>query len=146
MVITLYNTYSEKNMINKSLVNALNFEGTLRSETSIINPVFNIESSTNLVDYNYCYIQEFGRYYFIKDIRSIRNNLWEISLQVDVLMSFRNDILNSEGIIIDTENVNSDMYQNHDSWNTKVKTKTDIISFPSGLLESGEYILITAGG
>lgn len=146
MVITLYNTYSEKNALNKSLVNQLDFEGTLRGETSITNPVFNIESATNLSTYNYCYISDFGRYYFIKNIRAIRNEFWEISLVVDVLMSFRSDILNSEGIIISTENVNADVYQNHDSWNTTVKSKTDIIPFSSGLLESGEYILITAGG
>ena len=33
-----------------------------------------------------------------------------------------------------------------DSWVTSVKAKTDILTYSSGLLNSGEYILITAGG
>ena len=44
------------------------------------------------------------------------------------------------------EQVEADNYLVSESWVSKVKTKTDILQFSNGLLDSGEYILITAGG
>lgn len=145
MDITLSVTHSEKNKLEKVLNDSQVFTGTLRGTTSVISPEIDLEIE-NPTGFNYAYIPDFGRYYFISDMVSVRAGLWKISMRVDVLMSFKSDILNSQGIIVDTESVNADAYQYHDSWNTKVKNKTDIISFSNGLLESGEYILITAGG
>ena len=145
MEIILYNTTSEKNEINKSLSNTATFIGTLRDMTSVLSPEINIESSSNLSAYNYCHISDFGRYYFIKDVKSVRNDLWRISLKVDVLMSFKVDILASHGILKHSETI-GDLYLSDNSWESLVKDKTDIITFSSGLLDSGEYILITAGG
>lgn len=145
MNIVLYVNSSEKNSINKSLVSASTLTGTLRGESSIINPSFMIET-TNPSGYNYCYIAEFGRYYFITDITSVRNNIWRIDCSVDVLMSFKNHILNLDVVVEDASNDSSDLYMSGEVWQTTVKTKTDIINFSNGLLDDGEYILITSGG
>lgn len=145
MEIILYNTTSEKNEINKSLSNGVTFTGTLRDMTSVLSPEINIESSYNLSTYNYCHVSDFGRYYFIKDIQSVRNGLWRISLKVDVLMSFKGDILTSHGVLKHTETF-GELYLADNTWENLVKDKTDIITFSNGLLDSGEYILITAGG
>ena len=144
MDIILYVTTSEKQQINKTLIDGVTFTGSLRSESSVIKPSFLLEI-TNPSSYNYCYIAEFNRYYLITDIVSIRTGLWRIDCTVDVLMSFRNQIL-ALNVIVDRASSDSDTYMSGDVWNTTVKTKTDIINFPSGLLDSGEYILITSGG
>lgn len=145
MNIVLYVNSSERNAINKSLSNALTLSGTLRGESSIINPTFMIEH-INPSGYNYCYISSFNRYYFINNITSVRNGLWRIECTVDVLMSFKNQIMNLDVIIEDATNESSDLYFSGDVWKTTVKTKTDVLVFPSGLLDDGEYILITSGG
>lgn len=145
MDIKLYKNHSEKNKINKSLTSEIEYSGTLRDETSVINPVILIYAA-NLSQYNYAYIPEFHRYYFIRDIMSVRNGLWRVSLSVDVLMSFRSDILNLNVILSDTETTGQNYYYSGDQWRTLVKAKTDIIKFSNGLLDNGEYILITAGG
>lgn len=145
MDITLYQTVSERERINKVLGNYIAMTGTLRGESSVINPSFLIEYS-NPSDYNYCYIPSFGRYYFITNITSVRNNIWRIDCSVDVLMSFRNEILNLEVIVSQDSLPDTECYMNGEVWKSTVKTKTDIINFPSGLLDSGEYILITSGG
>ena len=121
------------------------FSGTLREETSIISPVVLMELE-NPSSYNYAYIPEFGRYYFINDIVSVRKGLWRISMRVDVLESFKNYILDLGVILSDSENTGAENYLSGDVWKTKVKEKTDIINFPSGLSETGHFILITAGG
>lgn len=147
MEIALYTTGSERQAVRKTLENELELTGALRGESSVINPSFLIEIS-NPSQYNYCYIPDFNRYYFITDITSVRTGLWRIDCAVDVLMSFQTQILNLDVIVSDLslgENPAS-TYFNGEQWATTVKTKTDVISFPTGLLDDGEYILITSGG
>lgn len=86
MNITLYVNNSEKNKIGKNLTNDFSLSGTLRDATNIINPVILIELN-EIGNYNYCYIPNFNRYYFITDITVIRTGLFAISLMVDVLES-----------------------------------------------------------
>lgn len=145
MIIVLGNCYDEKNKLEKSFTNQSSFEGYLKDESSIINPVFVVEV-TNPSDFNYMYIPEFGRYYFISDISSIRTNLWKISGMVDVLYSFADGIKTCPVTLSDTESTGYESYMSGDVWRTLVKAKTDIVNFQSGLNNSGEYILITSGG
>lgn len=146
MDIILYVNSSERNAIYKTLTEPNTLTGSLRGESSIINPSFLIET-TNPSMYNYCYISEFGRYYFITDITSVRTDLWRIDCAVDVLMSFQDEILALDVTVSDASiGDQRPTYMQGDVWQTTVKTKTDVIKFPSGLLDDGEYILITSGG
>ena len=145
MNIILYVNNSEKNKIGKTLTNDFSLSGTLRDATNIINPVILIEIS-EIGNYNYCYINNFNRYYFITDITVIRTGLFAISLMVDVLESFKNDIKNLSVILLNTQNVGSSNYLPSPVFRNNVKSKTDILNFPNGLNDSGEFILITAGG
>lgn len=145
MNITLYINKSEKNKIGKNLSNDFPLSGALRDATNIINPVILIELN-EIGNYNYCYIPEFNRYYFITDITVIRTGLFAISLMVDVLESFQTSIKNLSVILLNTQNVGSSNYLSSPVFRNNVKSKTDIINFPNGLNDSGEFILITAGG
>ena len=63
-------------------------------------------------------------------------------------MSFADEILNLDVIVsyISNGEYPPSVYFSGEQWQTTVKTKTDVINFPSGLLDNGEYILITSGG
>ena len=145
MNLTLYVNNSEKNRIGKNLTNDFSLSGTLRDATNIINPVILIELN-EICNYNYCYIPDFNRYYFITDITVIRTGLFAISLMVDVLESFQTDIKNLSVILLNTQNVGINNYLSSQVFCNNVKSKTDILNFPNGLNDSGEFILITAGG
>ena len=147
MDIILYTTGSERERINKTLSEGYTLTGSLRGESSVINPSFLIEAD-NPSTYNYCYIDSFNRYYFITNITSVRTGIWRIDCAVDVLMSYATEILNLNVIASDVSIGESpaETYYNGQQWATTVKTKTDIINFPNGLLDDGEYILITSGG
>lgn len=142
MVITLYNTSSDSNVVHKYVTQVANMEGTLRNESNVVRPRVLIESST-LPECNYAYIPEFSRYYYITEIEAVRNGLFQINLKSDVLMSF--SLMGSTGILQESERVINPYLPSRGFVKT-CKTKTDILQFPSGLLETGEYILITAGG
>lgn len=62
----------------------------LKDNCSIVNPAIklNVAINANVFNWNYCYIQEFGRYYYITDWLW-ENGLWVAETQVDVLASFR---------------------------------------------------------
>ena len=100
MRITLYQNRSESNVVDKVLTKIADVDGTLREETSILNPEFNIDvDSAGIILCNYIYIEEFNRYYFVNDIESVRNGLWRISCHVDVLSTYKNEIRMLSGII-----------------------------------------------
>ena len=146
MTIKLYYTASDNNQLTKTIELTQTLTGALRNESDIVRPQILIEC-VSVSDSNYAYIPEFHRYYFIREVESIRNGLWLIRLESDPLMSFRTSINQLQVILQETENVGVDNYLADDRvWVAKVKDKTSIITFPNGLLESGEYILITAGG
>ena len=145
MEIILYNNKSPKNKIGKTLTNQNTITGSLRGETSISN----FQMLLNIVDlnpYNYMYIADFGKYYFITNIISVRTGLWLVTASIDVLESYKSEILSLDVILSSTENTGAKQYKMGNCWDVLVKDKTDIISFYGGLLSTGEFILITAGG
>lgn len=142
MQILLYNNSSPRNKISKALTQVGVLAGTLRDETNIVSPTIRISGAV-FPDFNYAQIPDFNRYYYLKDVRSVRSGIWDISLQSDPLMSF--NLSSVSGVVIESELIGNN-YIDHRHFIRSVKSKTDIVTFPSGLLDTGEYILITAGG
>lgn len=73
-------------------------EVTLKQPCSVLNPVIVLQSAST--SWNYFYIPEFSRYYFIEDIRYIHNNTVEITGTVDAMGSHRDGILNTSQYIL----------------------------------------------
>lgn len=145
MNIKLYINNSEKNRLIKNITNEYSIDCIIKNPTNLYEPEIHV-TSFNPTHYNYCYITEFKRYYFIDNITSLNNNSWLIKLSIDVLHTYSNEIIKCNGIITKNPDDNIDLYLHSDIWKTNVKTKTFIKQFPSGLSNDGEYILITAGG
>lgn len=103
--IQFMNNKDEVNKIKKNPISIITLEGNLKTKTSVVNPVIIVENDGVFIDVNYAYIPIFKRYYYITDISSIRNNLWQISLHCDVLKTFSEGILGSKAIIARQENV-----------------------------------------
>lgn len=93
MQILLYNWSGEPNRIDKPLTAEpnLTLTGTLREECSVEEPSILVQSDPR--GQNYAYIPEFSRYYYITDITAERSNAFRIRLRVDVLMSYKSQIL-----------------------------------------------------
>lgn len=136
---------SERNEIHKAISNISFYDCRLIDETTVTHPSLLIEAN-NISSFNYCYIPDFKRYYYIQEIVSVTNSLWRVNCSVDVLMSFKNQILSSYAIISKNTSTETSYYLSNDSFVSNVKSITDIIPFSNGLLDNGEYILITAGG
>lgn len=143
--IVLQNNTSAKNVVAKTLAAVLSLTGELKEDCDLSNPKIVIQSQT-VPDFNYFTIDAFKRSYYKTALVNIASDLWEISGRVDVLNSFKNYLGNQKAILLDTRETGGDAYILNDVYMTTVKTKTDIMAFPDGLLDDGEFILVTAGG
>ena len=146
VTIKLYETKSDRKQVTKELDLKMTTSCVLKEACSIERPTLLITTPTNISKYNYLYIEDFGRYYYIMDIVSVRNGLWEVSTQVDVLMSFANDIKQCTGIISRQESTDLNGYINDNTHVVQSNEFNRVFNFPSGFNSSGEYVLICAGG
>ena len=142
MNILLYKTTNANNDLNKTISDKVELVGALREASSIIAPSILIQS--NPIGYNYAYIPEFGRYYYIKNITAFRKGAYIVDLKCDVLMSFREEILNMSGIV--SRLTDGDEYATRDI-KTKCLETHRRLDFPeTPFTRNGSYILISKGG
>lgn len=142
--IILQRNNSELNRVTKSIDNIMTVSGTLKEETSIIDPIIKIEC--NIADVkgcNYISVPEFGRSYFVNNIRSIRNGLVEFSCHVDVLSTYAEQIKNNTGIIKRQEN-EWNLYLNDGTFKVYQNPIVITKAFPSGFTTQ-EFVLAVAG-
>ena len=143
MEIKLYNTKNENNTINKTLENETVYNIRFKDIADVKKPVVILNSSTFL-NFNYAYIPDFKRYYFIENIEIQPNNIYKLSLSVDVLESFKNDILNSNGFISRQTDINN--YYNTE-YASEIKKQVDIYKSNVTIdLDTKTKILVTIGG
>lgn len=144
MTIVLSQNVSENNRLTKTLLNSKDVDGRLRDECDVEYPKILFEIS-DLINFNYAYIPLYNRYYFVNNWRVVRNGLMTADFTVDVLMSFKEQISQLNIILEATEKYGTN-YMPSEVFNTLVKDTTSVLNFQNGLLNNGEFILITAGG
>lgn len=73
-----------------------NFECRVLNGTGVVNPKIELDIGLeeNPSGYNYCYIEDFKRFYFVREWTFDRG-LWIASLNVDVLATYKNEIGNT---------------------------------------------------
>ena len=126
MNITLYKTKSANNVINKKLVSEKNLGNSciLGDNTSVTSPtviIGGITSIDTISDYNYAYIAQCHRYYYINDIIALSGGRVKLILSVDVLMTYKTDILNSTQLVTRQKNQGK-MYLANADWTLDGRT------------------------
>lgn len=145
MNVSFYYNQSDDRQINKTLIEEKVFEGTVRDNVDIMNPVVRFFSS-EILRYNYCYIPDFQRYYFITSVTAVSNDIYDVSFTTDVLMSFRGEILQYPVVVYkQSQKSNGDEYIDDSSLVTDNLLFSTVYNFSRGFLDKPEYILITAG-
>lgn len=96
MIFRFFNNQSDERVINKDLLNPVDFQVDLRQGFNRTNPEIVIQDlNASLEDYNYCLIVELNRYYFIKTVSNVGLDFFKIDMELDVLETFKADILSS---------------------------------------------------
>lgn len=137
MELILYNCLDSNNTINKTVTDEEVLDVNLKERTNITNPIIKLRSKT-FINKNYCFIPTFDRFYFIEDVTFLSNDIQEIQLKCDVLESFKNDILNSKGVITKS---NEDNYLSSGRLNTEKRIadvyKGDVINYKDNIVLVG---------
>lgn len=117
------------------------FDVLLKSPTSLHAPTFTISATS----FPYNYLKWDDRYYFVTDVVSKNNSLWDVSAVVDVLATFKADILASTQFVSYSSHKTSDWLAD-----TRIPLQQNTISSVStsltGVLSTiGTYILTVVG-
>lgn len=147
VTITFYKYNGHTNSVNKTLVNGVDIAGHIRGECNILTPTLKIRYN-QLFDFNYCYIPEFKRYYFVKSVTAEfgDNTVYNINMETDVLQTYKDEILQSIGNV--TESSTANKYSSNRNSVTDVRPNFTKVDFPNkGLFnDEGSIIMITIKG
>lgn len=154
MIAKIYKTKSAPNVVNKTLSEVVTFEEVIfKEDTSLLNPTIIINGVSNASSYtiedigtsNYFSIPKVNRYYFITDITMMSGGRVAITGKVDVLMSFKTDILGSTQLIVRQEKKTNNYLIDTD---IPLSSKKQVIEheFGDSITDSGYYILAVNGG
>lgn len=145
MTIKLYHNDSDKRTVSKTLSNEGSLAGaTIIDDTSILAPRLKVrDNGIIMVQYNYCYIADFKRYYYITDI-TVSNGYIYIDCKVDVLMSYAAEIRACKGVIARQENVWSGYLDDSENF-TNQYNNVSLKAFTSPFSKTLSYILLVNG-
>ena len=143
MTVIFYKYNGIKNKINKTLENGLTVNDVIMHNDFDITAFELLIKDTNFnSEYNYCYIQDLGRYYFIESVEKMNGTIYKIRLTVDVLKSFSTQIENIQAIITKSENPDNDFVDCEKSENYT----SEVINLTDNFNHSGNLILVTSLG
>lgn len=142
MTIKLYNNTSPGNYVNKVITEVETLTGYLRDSSSITDPTFILERS-NPTGFNYAYIPEFERYYFVTGISSDATNLVAVACHVDVLMTYKEQIKQMRAVIRRQE-FNYNLMLDDNIFKAYANPKFKLRKFPNSFNDFS-YILAVAG-
>ncbi len=142
MIVKAYKTESSANTINKVINFVTDIDVKFKDEVNIFNPTIVLKYN-DLIDFNYMYIEKFKRYYFIESVEVFPNKIYHLTLKCDVLMSFKNDILNSYGNI--TRQTNYNNFYDFD-YSSEVRKESNIYNSNVVFDDVKTTILCTIGG
>ena len=139
MLVKTYNYNGEPNRVNKTLQENEEYTGVLNSTVNILEPVIRFRTR-NVVTFNYVYIESLHRYYFVSELRQ-DGDICTVYLRTDVLMTYKDKILDSTGTLTKGETVNGYASTRANAYDLRPKLKK--LDFPNtGLFSDDDNIIM----
>lgn len=140
----LYLNNSDERVLDKSLTAKLTLSSfEYKEDTTIIRPTIIVANNSAVFQSNYCYLSDFGRYYFIRNITVSQQRL-RIDLEVDPLYTYRSQIRNCTGVLNRQENVWSGYLQDAEGFENQYEY-TQLKGFTTPFTKSLHLLLTVAG-
>lgn len=139
MVIKTWRNFKkDKNSTKVPLdTDANEYNITLKEDTDLLNPVFYLKWD-NVPDFNY--LQYIIAYYFVDDYVMRSNSVYEVHCSMDVLASYRGDILGSTQYVLrSTSSYNANLYDN--VYEPELNPTITMTQTQSPLSGEGTYII-----
>lgn len=145
VTIVFYNNTAAANVLDKT-----SYLNELQTINGLMYDTFNLINTTLLVRYfnnnsNYCYIRELNKYFFIENVEIVDNTKVKLTLKLDVLQTFKDEIKELYVTISERETANG--YINNRSVIYDIRPNFDKIDFPNTVFdETGQIIMLTIKG
>lgn len=131
MLAKFYNNKSDERYVNKTLeLKHNNVDIKIKNDAELVRPILILQSGLLTPSVNYVWIENFGRYYFIRDIK-LTQGMVEVSCECDVLSSFKSALLKQNVIVARQEN-KFNMYLEDSKYNILSSNAVRTVQFPSG--------------
>lgn len=140
-IAEFYKLSKRKNSTKQPISSGTQFSVDLKSGTSFISPTLLLNNSGK-PDYNYVSFE--GWYYFISDIISVHNDLWEIHCNVDSLATGKAAILNTHAYVVYDSVANTEIPDNRIPMKTTKSVQASSTACPF-TPDGGCYILSITG-
>lgn len=100
-----YTVADNDNVLEKTLESALVKNVLFLNSNNILTPTVRllINNITEFLKRNYCFIETLQRYYFIDSVTIERGNIATLELSIDVLMTYKDDILRASAEIVKSD-------------------------------------------
>jgi hypothetical protein len=148
MQIILYKNRIPLNHISRSLADALTITGEPHDADNldILNPEITLKYNATYLQYNYCYIPDFGRYYSFSAPPTITKKTITLHLHVDVLYTYRSVIMQSQ-CIAERSSSNYELMAEDGAVTALAGYELFSRSLPYSFRpDAGTYVLTVAGG
>ena len=152
MLISLYRTSYPPNKINKTLINKTDVNGNLINKHDnkyLITPSFALRldaPSDYIFSFTHLYISEYKRYYFIKNVEMLQNNVFKLDCFLDVLQTYSTIIRQAQVDVIFSNDCNLNFSNTTISKNLYPIIEQKNFSLETPFTENGDIILITEKG
>lgn len=143
MEIKLYNNVSDNNVISKVLNNETAVNGHFRKQFDLDYPTINVNGVVALNEkFNYCFIPDINKYYYVNSVKWQGGDNYELSLSIDVLKTFEDEIKSLYGVVSKSEHGNKYLHR----YKTEVRENITKIDFENNFNENGNFVFITKRG
>lgn len=152
MKATFYYSKLDRRYINKidptekpaQQIGQADQEITPIEDFDILHPTFILSLGTDYMNFNYIYVRDLHRYYFVDSLELSKNRAY-ITCTIDVLQSYKDEIMNGD-VILERQEKKWNSYQHDEEQPRLVYDSVDVQYFNKSTLASDTMILVTAGG
>ena len=140
----LSKTPDGENVINKTLTGQTTIDINLKRDVNISTPdIVLLVDGIDYEEFNYCEIPELGRKYFISAVEILNNRMVKLSLDCDVLETYKADILASNARLM--RNIRTGDYVKASLDNSELTTVSKHASNSVGFGDGRSMIITTLG-
>lgn len=141
MEIIFYKYTGERNRLNKVLSDGMTVTGNFNIEYDKISAKLKL-AYDNSFDFNYCYISDFEKYYFIDNVTVFRNGFIICDISEDCITTYKDLILAATGTVVQSFNSG---YLQGANIPTTAKTTLKEYDFDDVFNHGGTYVMIANG-
>lgn len=147
MTIKFYKISDDHRKVTKTLGTAVaSLSGSLKADTSILEPVIEVAYNSSILTSNYMYIDAFARYYYITNITAGAQRLY-VHGKVDVLKTYDTDIRKMKALIERTEQESkANQYLNDPAFKALNYKIISTVPFKGSPFEGHDSLILTTGG